>query len=74
MVSTPDTHILHDGKLLPVIPGMQASVDILTGEKTVLEYILKSVTKIRDEALRENQWAFINAIAVDLILTYSDRI
>ena len=54
MVSTPETHIVHNGKQLPVIPGMQASVDILTGEKTVLEYILKPVSKIRNEALREN--------------------
>jgi adhesin transport system membrane fusion protein len=54
MVSTPETHIIHDGKKLPVIPGMQASVDILTGDKTVLDYLLKPVSKIRNEALREN--------------------
>ena len=54
LVATPQTHILHNGKELPVIPGMQASVDILTGEKTVLDYLLKPVSKIRNEALREN--------------------
>ena len=54
MVSTAARHITHNGKELPIIPGMQASVDILTGEKTVLQYLLKPVSKIRSEALREN--------------------
>lgn len=38
---------------LPIIPGMVASVDILTGQKSILHYILKPVIKARDEALRE---------------------
>lgn len=38
---------------LPIIPGMVATVEILTGEKTVLDYILKPVLKVRDSALRE---------------------
>lgn len=38
---------------LPIIPGMIASVEILTGHKTVLEYLLKPVLKIRDSALHE---------------------
>lgn len=42
-----------DGKLLPIIPGMQASVDIITGEKTVLDYLLKPITKARRNALTE---------------------
>ena len=29
------------GEPLPVIPGMTAAVDILTGKRTVLQYILK---------------------------------
>ena len=37
----------------PIIPGMVASVDILTGHKTVLDYILKPILKTRDTALRE---------------------
>lgn len=40
------------GKELPIIPGMIASVEIRTGEKTVLEYLLKPVLKVR-EAFRE---------------------
>ena len=38
---------------LPIIPGMVATVEILTGQKTVLDYILKPVLKVRDNALRE---------------------
>ncbi|MDX1580362.1 MAG: HlyD family type I secretion periplasmic adaptor subunit [Alphaproteobacteria bacterium] len=38
---------------LPIIPGMTANVEILTGEKTVLAYLLKPLLKARDEALRE---------------------
>lgn len=38
---------------LPITPGMQATVDIHTGSKTVLDYLLKPVLKVRDEAFRE---------------------
>lgn len=38
---------------LPIIPGMTATVDILTGKKTVLDYVLKPILKARQTALRE---------------------
>jgi adhesin transport system membrane fusion protein len=38
---------------LPIIPGMTAEVDVLTGQKTVLSYLLKPVLKARAYALRE---------------------
>lgn len=38
---------------LPIIPGMVASVDILTGKKSVLDYLLKPINKARSEALTE---------------------
>lgn len=38
---------------LPIIPGMVASVEILTGKKTVLDYLLKPFLKARENALRE---------------------
>jgi len=38
---------------LPIIPGMIASVDILTGKKTILSYLLKPVLKAKYTALRE---------------------
>ncbi|MEL7524179.1 MAG: HlyD family type I secretion periplasmic adaptor subunit [Pseudomonadota bacterium] len=38
---------------LPIIPGMVVSASILTGNKTVLDYLLKPIIKARSEALRE---------------------
>ncbi|MEE9299879.1 MAG: HlyD family type I secretion periplasmic adaptor subunit [Alphaproteobacteria bacterium] len=38
---------------LPIIPGMTASVDILTGEKTVLDYLLNPILRAQSLALRE---------------------
>jgi len=38
---------------LPIIPGMQAEVDILTGKKTVLEYLMKPILRAKGRALRE---------------------
>ncbi len=38
---------------LPVIPGMTAEVDILTGRKTVMSYLLKPILKAKAYALRE---------------------
>jgi adhesin transport system membrane fusion protein len=40
------------GALLPIIPGMQAVVDIKTGQKSVLSYLFKPVLRMR-EAFRE---------------------
>ncbi len=38
---------------LPILPGMVANVNILTGKKTVLEYILKPIKDIKKNALNE---------------------
>jgi adhesin transport system membrane fusion protein len=38
---------------MPIIPGMTAEVDILTGKKTVLSYLLKPILKAHAYALRE---------------------
>ena len=38
---------------LPIIPGMSASVDILTGKKTILHYLLKPVFRAKEKAFRE---------------------
>ncbi|MEX2311720.1 MAG: HlyD family type I secretion periplasmic adaptor subunit [Rhodospirillales bacterium] len=38
---------------LPITPGMQATVDIHTGKKSVMDYLIKHVQKLRDEAFRE---------------------
>lgn len=38
---------------LPLIPGMLTEVDILTGKKTVMDYLLKPVLRAKSRALRE---------------------
>ncbi len=37
----------------PLIPGMQAQVDILSGEKTILQYWLKPLLRAKGNAMRE---------------------
>lgn len=41
------------GENLPIMPGMVAEVDIRTGKKTVLSYILKPVLRAKTHALTE---------------------
>ena len=41
------------GRSLPVIPGMQAQVDIITGNKSVLSYLVKPVVAVKENAFRE---------------------
>ena len=52
-VRTEKNHLGGDNKPLLIIPGMVATVDIITGRKSVLDYLLKPVLKARTEALRE---------------------
>ncbi len=47
------THESSLGDNLPIIPGMLAEVDILTGRKTVLDYLLKPVLRARQRAMTE---------------------
>ncbi|MDI6742633.1 MAG: HlyD family type I secretion periplasmic adaptor subunit, partial [Smithella sp.] len=50
---TDNSYLGTEKHLLPIMPGMVATVEILTGKKTVLSYILKPVLKARSVALRE---------------------
>ncbi len=52
-IRTRENVMAHNGKELPIIPGMTANVQILTGRKSVLDYLLKPIMKARQEALRE---------------------
>ena len=52
-VRTDKSHLGSDEHPLLIIPGMVATVDIITGKKSVLDYLLKPVLKARSEALRE---------------------
>ena len=52
-VRTERNHLGDDARPLQIIPGMIATVDIITGEKSVMDYLLKPVLKARSEAMRE---------------------
>jgi len=52
-VSVPVDTMTTLGKTIQIQTGMVAQVDIISGEKTVLEYLLEPVTKIANEAFRE---------------------
>jgi adhesin transport system membrane fusion protein len=52
-VRTPQTYLIHKGQKLSIIPGMVARIDIMTGKRTVMEYLLKPLIKTVDEAMRE---------------------
>ncbi|MGG2397414.1 HlyD family type I secretion periplasmic adaptor subunit [Pseudomonas sp. SH1-B] len=52
-VRTEKSHLGSEENPLLIIPGMVATVDIITGEKSVLAYLLKPVLKARSEAMRE---------------------
>jgi adhesin transport system membrane fusion protein len=53
LVRADESALSYRNEELPVLPGMVTSVEILTGKKTVLQYLLKPINKARDEAFRE---------------------
>jgi len=52
-VETDKTYLGDDPGLYKITPGMQATVDIHTGEKSVMEYLILPVLKLKHEAFRE---------------------
>lgn len=52
-VRTEDRLLDAAGNPVEIIPGMIAEVDILSGRKTVLDYLLQPVLKIKDRAFRD---------------------
>jgi len=50
---TRKSHLGTDDKPLLIIPGMVATVDIITGKKSILSYLLKPILRAKAEALRE---------------------
>tara|TARA_R110001592_G_scaffold9288_1_gene49518 strand:- start:9620 stop:10900 length:1281 start_codon:yes stop_codon:yes gene_type:complete len=52
-VKTVQNNLGSTEKPLPIIPGMVAEVDILTGKKTLLSYLLKPILKAKQVALSE---------------------
>jgi len=52
-IKTDKNYIERKGKKLKLIPGMTASVDIITGQKSVLDYILKPILKTKQYTFTE---------------------
>jgi len=52
-LQTLDNHLGNEEDPLPIIPGMTVQVDILTGKKTILDYLLKPILKTKELAFRE---------------------
>ncbi|MGH6717835.1 MAG: HlyD family type I secretion periplasmic adaptor subunit [Alphaproteobacteria bacterium] len=53
LVRTDMSHIAYQGENLPIIPGMTAVVEIISGKRTVLEYFIEPFTRAQRQALRE---------------------
>jgi len=52
-IKTDKNYIGRNGKKLKIIPGMTVSVDIITGQKSVLDYILKPILKTKQYTFTE---------------------
>ena len=53
IVSTEKSFLGDEPGIYPITPGMQAIVDIHTGTRTVLDFLIRPVLKLRHEAFRE---------------------
>lgn len=52
-VRTEKGYLGKQGNEMAIMPGMVASVEILTGRKTVMDYLLKPFNKLKENALTE---------------------
>ena len=53
IVQTDKNYLGEEEGSLPIVPGMQATVDIHTGKKSVMDYLIRPILKLRHEAFRE---------------------
>jgi adhesin transport system membrane fusion protein len=53
VVETDQSYLVSDGVHLSISPGMQATIDIHTGDRTIAAYFAKPVLKLKHEAFRE---------------------
>ncbi len=53
IVETDKAYLMAGANRLPITPGMMTDTQIITGRKSVLNYLLKPVLKAKSEALRE---------------------
>lgn len=53
VIKTEKNYLEKDKQKLPIIPGMITTVDIITGKKSILDFILKPILKTKANALHE---------------------
>jgi adhesin transport system membrane fusion protein len=53
VVQTDRSYLASGARRLPISPGMICDVEIVTGKKTILSYLLKPLIRARSEALNE---------------------
>lgn len=53
LVSIPIDGVTTMSRKLEILPGMQATVNIVSGSKTILQYLLQPFTNIKSKAFRE---------------------
>ena len=53
LVSIPSDGVTSMSRKLEILPGMQATVNIVSGSKTILQYLLQPFTNIKNKAFRE---------------------
>jgi len=53
IVETSRSYLTSGNRRLPITPGMMCDVEIITGRKSILDYLLKPVLRARSESLRE---------------------
>jgi len=53
LIRTDRNYLESKGEKLHIIPGMTTIVDIITGEKSILAYLMKPILRAKETALRE---------------------
>ena len=53
LVSIPADGVTSMSKEINIMPGMQATVNIVSGSRTILQYLLQPFTNIKNKAFRE---------------------
>ena len=53
MIKTEQNYLEKNKQKLPIIPGMITTVDIVTGKKSILDFILKPILKTKENSLHE---------------------
>ena len=53
IVETEKSYLGVEEGSLPIVPGMEAIVDIHTGQRSVLDFLIRPVLKLKHEAFRE---------------------